>query len=93
MARRLQPLGVMSGLALSVNSFRPGQHRKEKPGWESVRPSLSSYPALDLWGVPSGWEAPHPHHRTPGPLETLPSLPFQILHPVQPLILLLPENI
>lgn len=64
---------------------------------EEVRPSLSPYPALDLWGVPSGWEPPHPHYRTLVPLETLPSLPtrtgFQILHPAQPLILLLLERI
>lgn len=35
-----------------------------------VRPSSSPSPIPGLWGVPSGWEPPHPYHRVPGPLET-----------------------
>lgn len=36
MARRLQPLGVMPGLALSVSSFKPGEYQ----GWRSGSPQV-----------------------------------------------------
>lgn len=47
MARRLQPLGVMPGLALSVSSFKPGQEaRMEVRPFSSPSPTQGSLGAL-----------------------------------------------